>query len=44
MDNTNQKEDLKDYRRGKLTILELMTVLAALGILLTWVLKHFLGN
>jgi len=29
------------YRVGKLTILEIMTVLAVIGLLATWVLHHF---
>lgn len=29
------------YRTGKLTLLELMAVLAVLGILLSWVLQQF---
>ena len=29
------------YRIGRLTILEIMAVLAVLGLLATWVLHHF---
>lgn len=41
MDKHNEQQDLKSYRRGRLTILELMTVLSVLGVLLTWVLQRF---
>jgi prepilin-type N-terminal cleavage/methylation domain-containing protein len=36
-----QPEKKEGYRTGKLTLLELMTVLAIMGILVTWVLQRF---
>lgn len=39
-----EKQDGQVYRRGRLTILELMSVLAILGGLLTWVLQRFFAN
>jgi len=39
-DNEN-KNQIKGYRIGKLTILEIMSVLAVIGLLATWVLHHF---
>lgn len=32
------------YRIGKLTILEIMAVLAVIGLLATWVLRHFFAG
>jgi prepilin-type N-terminal cleavage/methylation domain-containing protein len=32
------------YRIGKLTILEIMAVLAVIGVLATWVLRHFFAG
>lgn len=40
----DKKNDLAAYRIGRLTILELMTFLAALGLLLAWVCKHFFAS
>ena len=37
-----KKRDADIYRSGRLTVLELMTVIAILGILLTWVLQKFM--
>lgn len=34
------ENDLREYRTGKLTVLQLMSLLAILGIVLTWVLQH----
>lgn len=39
-DDRDKKLD-QVYRAGRLSILELMTVLAVLGVLLTWVLQRF---
>jgi hypothetical protein len=40
-----QQEDKKDdqgvYRIGKLSLLQLMIVVGALGVLVTWILQHF---
>lgn len=42
MQNSDDKpEDLNVYRIGRLTLLELLTFLAVLGILLTWVVYKF---
>lgn len=41
MQKTNDKDDLRAYRSGPLTVLELMAVIAILGLLLTWVTKHY---
>lgn len=41
MQKDKEKDDLHAYRVGRLTILELMTFLAVLGILLAWVCQHF---
>lgn len=41
MKKTNDKEDLRAYRSGPLTVLQLMALIAVLGLLLTWVIKHF---
>lgn len=38
---TKDRDKKNIYRLGSLTILELMTVLAVLGILLTWILHSF---
>lgn len=40
-ENDNDKSDLRAYRIGPLTLLELMTVLAVLGLLLTWIWQKF---
>jgi prepilin-type N-terminal cleavage/methylation domain-containing protein len=44
MESNKDKKDADVYRAGKLTILELMAVLAILGILVTWVLHSFFGG
>ena len=36
-----KEEDLKNYRLGKLTVLQLMSVLAILGVLITILLKYW---
>jgi Tfp pilus assembly protein PilE len=41
METNNEKEGANGYRIGRLTVLELMTVLAVLGILITWILRRF---
>ena len=41
MEEKKKKEDLRAYRTGPLTVLELMAVLAVLGVLLAWVLHRF---
>jgi hypothetical protein len=38
-----RKEDLRAYRPGRLTILQLMFVLAMLGLVSTYVLHRFFG-
>ncbi len=38
---SNEKIKEAKYFTGKLTLLELMTVLALLGIGLTWFLRHY---
>lgn len=43
----NEEKDKKIsqvYRAGRLSIIELMTVLAVLGVLLTWVLQQFFSS
>lgn len=35
------KEDLRPYRPGPLTVLQLLALVAILGLVLTWVVKHF---
>ncbi len=37
----NRKENLRSYRTGPLTVLQLMLVIAILGGLITWLLSHF---
>lgn len=37
----NKKDDLRSYRTGPLTVLELMAVIAIIGGLLTWVISRF---
>lgn len=37
-----KKKEINKYRFGRLTLLELMAILAVLGIVVTWVLRHFL--
>jgi hypothetical protein len=39
MQVNQDKNDVKAYRRGRLSILQLMGVLAVVGILATWVLQ-----
>lgn len=41
MKQKNKRNEVNVYRAGRLTVLELMTVLAVLGILVTWVLRRF---
>lgn len=41
MQKNNRRNESDAYRVGKLTVLELMTVLAVLGIMVTWILRHF---
>lgn len=44
MQNIQEEKDninLETYRSGSLTLLQLMSVLAILGVLATWVLWHF---
>ncbi len=41
MEENNQQSECEQNRIRRLTILELLTVLAALGILLTWVMRRF---
>lgn len=43
MKNANKKE-MAGYRIGKLSILEIMIVLAVMGLLATWVLKSFFAS
>jgi uncharacterized membrane protein YciS (DUF1049 family) len=40
--NDQQNEDNDIYRIGRFTLLQLMSVLGTLGILMTWILHHFL--
>ena len=42
MQKKNENKELRAYRMGPLTMLQLMIVLAVLGVLLTWVLRQFL--
>lgn len=39
--NEDKDNELHAYRVGRLSILELLTFLAVLGMLLTWVCKHY---
>ncbi|VVC75064.1 hypothetical protein AQUSIP_03400 [Aquicella siphonis] len=41
MQTDDKKDEINVYRLGRLTVLELMAVLAVLGILATWVLRRF---
>lgn len=41
MQKERERSNKDDYRIGRLSILELLTVLAILGGLLTWVLRQF---
>ncbi|RDI37510.1 hypothetical protein [Aquicella lusitana] len=40
----NDKNETQGRRSGRLTVLELMAVISVLGILLTWVVHHFLTS
>ena len=40
----NKEIPSSGYRIGKLTILEIMVVLAVIGLLATWVLRHFFAG
>jgi len=39
----DNQEQVKVYRLGKMTILEIMVVLAVIGLVATWVLHRFFG-
>ena len=44
MQKNNDENDLRAYRSGPFTLLQLMTVLAILGLLTAWVLQRFFLN
>ncbi len=44
MQVNQDNNDLKAYRRGRLTILQLMGVLAVVGMLATWILPWLLQH
>lgn len=41
MNIKNEKDDLRQYRLGGLTVLQLMPTLAIVGLLSAWILRHF---
>jgi len=43
MQKANKVKEINVYRIGRITILQLMGVLAALGLVSTWVLHYFFG-
>ena len=43
MTDKKSEKPLTRYRTGKLTLLEMMGLLAVLGIVLTLVLRHYFG-
>jgi hypothetical protein len=42
MRKNHNKNEVGEHRRGRLTILQLMAVLAMLGIFATWILHSFI--
>jgi hypothetical protein len=44
MQKNDKKDDLVEYRMGKLTLLQLMGLLAVAGVVLTWVVYVLLNS
>jgi hypothetical protein len=44
MKNDDRKDDVSVYRVGRMTILQIMGLLAALGLIATWALHSFFGS
>jgi hypothetical protein len=42
-ENKTQQNETSGHRLGKLTILQIMGILAVVGLLATWVLRHYFG-
>lgn len=44
MQKNEEKDNLRTHRLGRLTVLELMTFLAVLGLLIAWIWQQFFAS